>query len=170
MSVPENKSELIEAIEESFDRLWRELAAVPEGLTRETTLEGHAKGTVMSVHDLVSYLVGWSEMVLKWHQRRRAGLSVDFPETGYKWNELGRLASKFYFDYAELSWPALLERLADAKARIVVLVEGYSDAELYGAPWYEKYTMGRMIQFNTSSPLANARGRLRKWKKANGLG
>lgn len=170
MSIPEHKSDLLEAIEDSFDRLWRDLAAVPEGLTREATLEGHAKGTVMSVHDLVSYLVGWSELVLKWHERRRAGLTVDFPETGYKWNELGRLAAKFYRDYAELSWPALLERLADAKARIVVLVEGYSDAELYGAPWYEKYTIGRMIQFNTSSPHANARGRLRKWKKARGLG
>ncbi|MFQ1064874.1 ClbS/DfsB family four-helix bundle protein [Bordetella trematum] len=28
---------------------------------------------------------------------------------------------------------------------------------------------GRMIQFNTSSPYANARVRLRKWKKANGI-
>lgn len=26
--------------------------------------------------------------------------------------------------------------------------------------------MGRMIQFNTSSPYANAQGRLRKWVKA----
>jgi len=27
--------------------------------------------------------------------------------------------------------------------------------------------MGRMIQFNTSSPYANARGRLRKWLKSH---
>jgi hypothetical protein len=35
-------------------------------------------------------------------------------------------------------------------------------AALYGRGWYETWTMGRMIQFNTSSPYANARGRLRK--------
>lgn len=169
MSVPENKADLLQAIESSFGKLWRDLTTVPEALAGESSLEGHAKGTVMSVRDLVAYLIGWNELVLKWHERRRAGLAVDFPDTGYKWNELGRLAGKFYADHAGLSWTALLERLADAKMRIVALVEGYPDAELYGAPWYEKYTMGRMIQFNTSSPYVNARGRLRRWQKARAL-
>lgn len=51
----------------------------------------------------------------------------------------------------------------------MALVEGETYATLYGAPWYEKYTLGRMIQFNTSSPYANARARLRKWKKDQGI-
>lgn len=79
------------------------------------------------------------------------------------------MAQKFYGDHAGLTYPALLQALAQANADIVVLVEGETDAALYGCPWYEKYTMGRMIQFNTSSPYANARSRLRKWKKDNGL-
>lgn len=170
MGIPGTKAELLEAIDGNFEKLWLDLVSVPEALTRKATLEGHAKGTAMSVRDLASYLVGWNELVLKWHERMNAGLAVDFPETGYKWNELGRLAVKFYSDYSDLDWPALLERLAAAKAGVIALVEGRSDAELYGAPWYEKYTMGRMIQFNTSSPYANARGRLRAWKKVNGLG
>ncbi|EQB9714967.1 ClbS/DfsB family four-helix bundle protein, partial [Yersinia enterocolitica] len=33
----------------------------------------------------------------------------------------------------------------------------------------EKWTMGRMIQFNTASPYANARGRLRKWLKTKDM-
>ncbi|EPE9290931.1 ClbS/DfsB family four-helix bundle protein, partial [Escherichia coli] len=40
---------------------------------------------------------------------------------------------------------------------------------LYGRPWYTKWTMGRMISFNTSSPYANANGRLRKWAKNNNI-
>lgn len=169
MTIPQNKAELLSAINSGYDKLAQDLATIPEHLTTDEKLEGHAKGSMMSVRDLVSYLIGWNELVLKWHARKRAGETVDFPETGFKWNELGKLAQKFYGDYADLPFPALLERLADAKARITVLVEGYSDTELYGSPWYEKYTMGRMIQFNTSSPYANARGRLRKWKKAKGL-
>lgn len=35
--------------------------------------------------------------------------------------------------------------------------------ELYGANWYEKYTAGRMIQFNTASPYKNARSGIRAW-------
>jgi hypothetical protein len=156
---------LLAAIETSFDKLQRELATIPEPLALERTLDGHAQGTQMSVHDLVAYLVGWNELVLKWHAGRQAGRAVDFPETGYRWNELGRLAQKFYADYADLPFPDLLQRLNAAKAALVALIEGLDDAVLYGVPWYEKYTLGRMIQFNTSSPYANARARLRAWRK-----
>ncbi|ODT13035.1 MAG: hypothetical protein ABS35_38770 [Kaistia sp. SCN 65-12] len=169
MAVPASKDALLEAIASNFDKLMEDLATVPADRAGEKTLAGHAKGSVMSVHDLVAYLTGWSELVLKWHARRAAGQAVDFPETGYKWNELGALAQKFYADYADLSFEQMMQRFAAAKDGIVALVERQDDAALYGAPWYEKYTMGRMIQFNTSSPFANARGRLREWKKENGI-
>lgn len=37
--------------------------------------------------------------------------------------------------------------------------------KLYEVTWYEKWTLGRMIQFNTSSAYLNAKNRIRKWKK-----
>jgi hypothetical protein len=170
MAVPASKDELLAAIDVAYAKLAKDLATVPAERTGEKTLEGHARDTRMSVHDLVAYLTGWNELVLKWHAGRDAGEPVDFPESGYRWNELGALAQKFYADYADLSFEALLQRFAEAKARIVTLIERHDDAALYGTPWYEKYTMGRMIQLNTSSPYANARGRLRQWKKENGIG
>ncbi|HAE68662.1 MAG TPA: hypothetical protein DCG77_15990, partial [Sphingobacterium sp.] len=45
------------------------------------------------------------------------------------------------------------------------LIEQKTDMQLYGVSWYEKWTLGRMIQFNTASPYQNAVGRIRKWKK-----
>jgi len=169
MAVPTNKPELLFAIDDAYRKLAQELASIPPGRTQEATLDGHSKGKQMSVHDLAAYLLGWGELVLKWHARRAADQPVEFPETGFKWNELGQLAEKFYLDHASLSYPDLLARLDDNKARIVGLIEGLSDADLYGAPWYDRWTLGRMIQFNTSSPYANARGRLRKWKRQQGL-
>lgn len=165
MPVPQNRQQLLAAIETSFDKLQRDLATIPESQARERTLDGHAQGTLMSVHDLVAYLVGWNELVLKWHAGRQAGRAVDFPETGYRWNELGQLAQKFYADYADVPFPDLLQRLTAAKTALVALIEGLDDTALYGVPWYEKYTLGRMIQFNTSSPYSNARARLRAWRK-----
>jgi hypothetical protein len=169
MAVPQNKQELLDAIRATYQKLAEDLASVSPERAREATLEGHAQGTQMSVSDLVAYLIGWNLLVLKWCDGKARGLAVDFPETGYKWNELGRLAQKFYADHAGLAYANLLRQFADVHARIVALVEGEADTALYGAPWYEKYTQGRMIQFNTSSPYANARGRLRKWKKASGI-
>jgi len=170
MAVPQTKSELLAAIEANYAKLAKDLAAVSAEFSDEKTLAGHRQDTMMSVHDLVAYLIGWNELVLKWHERRSAGEVVDFPETGFKWNQLGELAQKFYADYADLSWPDLLARFETAKSRIIALVDGYDNDQLYGAPWYEKYTMGRMIQFNTSSPYSNARARLRAWMKARPLG
>ncbi len=165
MPVPASKRKLLEAIETNYARLVLDLSRVTPEQVWSRTMPGHAKGTMISVHDLVAYLIGWNELVLKWCECRDQGLAVDFPETGFKWNELGALANKFYHDYEMLSFDALLLRLEAAKNALVALVEARTDAELYGAPWYEKYTLGRMIQFNTSSPYANARGRLRKWLK-----
>ena len=36
-----------------------------------------------------------NELVLKWLERDADGEPIDFSETGFKWNELGRLAQKF---------------------------------------------------------------------------
>lgn len=169
MAVPANKTELLSAIDTAYAKLLAEIAAIPAGRLDEATLEGHAKDTVMSVHDLVAYLLGWNELVLKWCRARLADTPVDFPETGYGWNELGRLAQKFYADYASLPFPELMAQFARAKAAIVAIIESQDDASLYAVPWYEKWTMGRMIQFNTASPYINARGRLRKWRKRQDL-
>ena len=169
MAVPQNKQELLDAIRTTYQKLTADLASVPPECTQEATLEGHAQGTQMSVSDLVAYLIGWNLLVLKWCDGKAKGLPVDFPETGYKWNELGRLAQKFYADHAGVAYADLLRQFSDVNGRIMALVEQETDASLYGTPWYEKYTKGRMIQFNTSSPYANARVRLRTWKKANGI-
>lgn len=165
MAVPASKAKLLAAIDLTFDRLMGDLARIPLERADEPTLQGHAAGTLMSPADLVAYLIGWNTLVLKWLDRDDRGGPVDFPETGFKWNQLGLLAGKFYADYAALDWPQRLERLTAAKTRLVETISARSDAELYGVAWYDKWTKGRMIQFNTASPYANARGRIRKWLK-----
>lgn len=169
MPVPQNKDELLKAIEHNFSNLIQDLRAIPDDLVDRKSLDGHVAGSLMSVTNLLAYLVGWNELVLKWLAKDAAGQSIDFPDTGYKWNELGKLAQKFYLDYDDLPYQQLLDRLDSAKRQIVALIETRSNEQLYGSVWYEKWSMGRMIQFNTSSPYDNARKRLRKWIKAQAI-
>ncbi|AMS43969.1 ClbS/DfsB family four-helix bundle protein [Aminobacter sp. NyZ550] len=169
MPVPQNKGELLKAIEHNFGNLIGDLNAVPEDLVDQRSLDGHVTGSLMSVSNLLAYLVGWNELVLKWLAKDAAGQPIDFPDSGYKWNELGKLAQKFYRDYDDIPYQQLLDRLDSAKRQIVALIETRSDEQLYGGVWYEKWSMGRMIQFNTSSPYDNARRRLRKWNKAQAI-
>lgn len=163
MPVPNSKAELLDAIEQTFTRLGDDLDRVPAETVRDPVLPGHVKGTMMSPADLLGYLIGWNQQVLTWHRRRAAGLPDGFPAAGIGWNELGLLAQRFYAEHADDSWDSLRAQLTDAKNAIVSLIESRSDTDLYGPAWYGKWTMGRMISLNTSSPYANARGRIRAW-------
>ncbi|MEV9498688.1 ClbS/DfsB family four-helix bundle protein [Aliarcobacter butzleri] len=165
MAVPVNKEELILAINTNYVKLKKELENIPI----ELTLEGHSKGTLMSINNLLSYLLGWQELVLKWNVKKQNKEEVDFPETGYKWNQLGKLAQKFYDDYKNDDFNTLLFKLDKKVEEILKLIENKSNKELYEVSWYEKWTLGRMIQFNTSSPYANAKARIRKWKKEHNI-
>lgn len=170
MAVPTSKEELIKAITTNYSKLRKELSEIsPEAATIKE-LEGHASGTLMSVNNLLAYLIGWSELVLKWNRKKDNNETVDFPETGYKWNQLGLLAQKFYVDYEAADFNSLLMKLDKNVSDILSLIGSKSNKALYEVSWYEKWTLGRMIQFNTASPYTNARGRLRKWKKANNPG
>ncbi len=165
MAIPQSRTELLAAIDASFDALREDLGAVRAEQAAECSMEGHVKGTWMSPANLVAYLLGWNELVLTWLARDAAGAAFVLPEQGYGWNQLGPLAQKFYRDHADVPWPELLGRLATAKESIASAVRSRTEQELYGRAWYRTWTMGRMIQLNTASPYANARRRLRRWLK-----
>ena len=169
MAVPRAKDELLVAIADNYAKLSIDLGRVPASRAREASMPGHVAGTVMSPADLVSYLVGWNEQVLEWFTERQRGVEPDFPARGLGWNQLGELAQRFYADHGELTWPQLLDRLARAEQGLIELVSAHDDTELYGRPWYRTHTAGRMIQFNSSSPYANARRRIRAWLRDQGL-
>ncbi len=79
MAVPANKTELREAIEKNYTKLRADLATIPPELTTEKEMEGHVKGTQMSVCNLMAYLVGWGNLVLKWHTVFTSGTMPDLP-------------------------------------------------------------------------------------------
>ncbi len=169
MAVPANKKELIEAVQKNYKKLREDLDTIPPELTEKKEMEGHVKGTEMSVCNLMAYLVGWGNLVLKWHAVFASGKMPDLPETGFKMNEMGRLAQKFYRDYENDNYQSLLNQYDEVVAKILALVDSLDNAFLYETDWYKKYPFGRMVQFNTSSPYANARFRIRKWKKSKGI-
>ena len=169
MAIPKDKDELQKVIIDNYKKLKNELLSIPTDLTTIKELEGHSKNTLMSINNLVAYLVGWGQLVLKWNDKKEKGLHVDFPETGFKWNELGQLAQKFYEDYKKDDFKTLIEKLDNTTNEVLKLIESKTNIELYGLAWYDKWSFGKMIQLNTSSPFRNAKDRIRKWKKTKQL-
>jgi hypothetical protein len=164
-SIPQSKEELEQAIGDSFAKLMVDYRSIPKAVARECAIEGNNKGTTISVCDTVAYLIGWGRLVLKWCARRAKGLSVDFPETGHKWNQLGLLAQSFHDEYQAWDYDELLDELVETTDEILALIASFSNEELYETAWYEKWTLGRMIQLNSVSPMKNIRTKIRRFKK-----
>ncbi len=165
MPIPANKSELKEAIQHNFFKLMEEVKDIPTDKFEEKSMAGHAKNTRMSPSNLLGYLLGWSTLVLTWYDHWKADKGIVFPASGYKWNDLGLLAQKFYDDYDQLSRRDLEKHLYKNYNEILQIINDSKEDELYEISWYKNYTAGRMIQLNTASPCKNARLRLRKWRK-----
>ena len=168
-SVPTNKEELEQAIQLTFDKILVDYLSIPEELTRTIGVEGNIKGTKISVSDTLAYLIGWGKLVLKWNKLTAVNQPIDFPETGYKWNELGKLAQSFHLEYRDWDYNDLISEFKVITNDVLSLIGSLSEHELYGVAWYEKYRFGKMIQFNTSSPMKNMRAKVRKFKKNNGI-
>ncbi|PAJ76282.1 hypothetical protein CJF42_00910 [Pseudoalteromonas sp. NBT06-2] len=168
-SVPKNKQELHQAITVAYEKIIADYLSIPEKYSRYPGVEGNVKATEISICDTLAYLIGWGKLVLKWHRRKSAGKKVDFPETGYKWNELGKLAQTFHTQYQKWTYSDLVAEFQTTTSDLLSLVETLSNDTLYGVCWYDKYTLGKMIQFNTSSPMKNMRAKIRKFKKNNNI-
>ncbi|MEP1447652.1 MAG: ClbS/DfsB family four-helix bundle protein [Paraglaciecola sp.] len=168
-SVPTNKHELQLAIQQVFDKILVDYEDIPTNLSRTLGIEGNVKGTEISVSDTLAYLIGWGKLVIKWYRLSSTNQPVDFPESGYKWNELGKLAQSFHYEYRDWSYGDLLSEFKRTVNEVLSLIDSLSDYQLYGLAWYEKYTLGKMIQFNTSSPMKNMRAKVRKFKKNHGV-
>jgi hypothetical protein len=164
MLIPISKAELIKKINESFEKLQKELVTIPIALSEKREIGGHSKNSLISLNNLIAYLIGWGQLVLKWYDHKTKEIDCEFPEKGFKWNELGLLAQKFYTDFENDDYPSLQLKLTNTVNELLGLIESKSNIELYEIPWYKSYTLGRMIQLNTSSPYKNARLKIRKWK------
>jgi hypothetical protein len=164
MPIPKSKAELIKEINESFEKLQKELVTIPIELSEKRLIDGHSKNFDISLNNLIAYLIGWGQLVLKWHDLKTKNIDFEFPEIGFKWNELGSLAQKFYSDFENEDYHALQLKLTNTVNELLRLIESKSNNELYEMPWYKSYTLDRMIQLNTSSPYKNARIKIRKWR------
>ncbi len=169
MAIPCSKTELLGDIESTYRKLREDIETIPADRTDRKEMPGHVRDTKMSVCNLLAYLIGWGNLVLKWHEISLQGRMPDLPDTGFRMNELGRLALKFYDDYENDSFEDLAKKLDEVVGKVIGMVKSMDNDELYGEAWHGKYPFGRMVQFNTSSPYKNARSRIRKWKKDTGI-
>jgi hypothetical protein len=166
MSIPSNKIELLEQICFELERLQKTVQNIPFDAYHLVLIQGHKKDSLINLHQLLSYLIGWSQLVLIWKDASDKDIEIEMPTKGFKWNELGKLAEKFYADYSAIDSSQLLKKYEEQIHAIIGIINNERNETLYEKKWYKEHTLGRMIQLNTSSPMKNAILKIRKFKKS----
>lgn len=160
------KTQLIGNLTNSYEKLWPLLLAIPADKSGEKILDGQIKNEQMSPHNLLSYLVGWCEEVLRWDEElEKTGGIPTIPNSGY-----GEIAKKLYAQYSDVKYDDLVKKFDGVNGKIVKMVQGKTDEELFDTPWYTakssgvEYNFAKLIHLNTVAPWKNARGRLMRYK------
>ena len=131
MPIPQNKNELIDAIQSTYDKLEKDINRIPLTICMKKEMSGHAKDTLMSPYQLIAYLVGWADLVIDWNKKIEAGKDVHFPAENFKWTELGDLAQKFYTDYPDHDFNGIKKLLQQRVKKILDIIDSKTNKELY---------------------------------------
>lgn len=121
---------------------------------------------------MISYQLGWMNLILDWENQEQQGNIVITPTPEYKWNNLGGLCESFYRQYDKYALKELCTMFIKAEEQIIKLINSYSDVELFqqgGRKWSSStpsnWAIWKWIHINTVAPFKSFRTKIRKWKK-----
>lgn len=160
-----NKQELIDEINKQADLFINEFKEIKN---KDTLVEGIDR----TPSQMISYQLGWMNLVLLWEQEEQKGNQVIMPVKGYKWNNLGQLYQTFYKQYENDSLEELTQKFLDLKEKIITLIESYTEEQLFETnqrAWASStpsnWPIWKWIHINTVAPFKSFRIKIRKWKK-----
>lgn len=124
MRVYTNKEELITEIKQRYQKYIAEFENIPEDLRDRRTDE-----VDKTLSENLSYQLGWLSLLLGWEEK--AGIEVQTPAEGYKWNNLGRLYQLFYDTYGEETLDEQMQQLNKKVMDLCLWIETLTDKELF---------------------------------------
>lgn len=93
---------------------------------RKDGIEGN-----LSCCDIVSYQIGWANLLMSWEQQELGGKTPAMPNKGFKWNQLSDLAQSFYDGSNEISLSQLSGKFSEKYEELVIWIEPLSEQELF---------------------------------------
>lgn len=162
----ESKDALIEAILASYHKFIQEFEQVKE---EEKDLQ--VEGVDRSPSQMISYQLGWLNLLMSWEEQEQQGEQVVTPTPEYKWNQLGPLYQSFYENYQEDSLAKQIAELNQLVPLFCQWVANFSEEELFlpekrqWATTQAKWPIWKWVHINSVAPFTNFRPKIRKWKK-----
>ncbi|WP_242277259.1 ClbS/DfsB family four-helix bundle protein [Bacillus cereus group sp. BfR-BA-01446] len=161
-----NAEELIKSIDKAYKKFIEEFKVIPENLRGKRISE-----VDKTPSEILSYQLGWINLLLSWEKDEQDGLDVQTPTPDYKWNNLGGLYQSFYEQYGKLTLKQQEKELTKLVQMLIDWINDLSEVELFQpeqrkwATTKAKWPIWKWVHINTVAPFRNFRTKIRKWKK-----
>jgi hypothetical protein len=166
MPIPTKKAELLESLRQAYTKLDSEFDAVNPEYEKQKGIEGN-----ISCCDVVSYQIGWTNLLMDWEQQELESKVPEMPAKGFKWNQLGELAQSFYEKNSKKSLKELRVEFNEIYKELVTWIESLTEQEIFEPHqrgWTgDKWAIAKWVQVNSIAPYRSARTKIRRWKKEN---
>jgi len=159
MPIPRTRSQLLDQVTTSYDRLRRLLDEGGDPLATLTAVDN------WSVKDLLAVRAWWTESVLKWIQAWRRGQRPVTPAPGYQWRETPRLNDDLARAARKASYRSIRRRLDRGYRRVIATIDALDDLELLRVgtfPPAGKWPVSRWISINTARQYTTAAAYVRR--------
>ncbi|PMD67920.1 cytoplasmic protein [Companilactobacillus nuruki] len=168
MQVYKNSTELIDQIKESYHKFIDEYEGINDDVADERIDQ-----VDKTPREMLSYQVGWINMILSWEKAEAGGAKITTPTPGYKWDQMRQLYHDFNIKYGSDGIENEKAELGSVVAELITWIDDMSHDELF-KPGERKWAttkamwpVAKWIRINAVSPFNNYSRQVRKWKNFN---
>ena len=152
MSRPTNKTDLVVAANERFDKLWKLIDSISE---EKQNAAFPFEDRDRNLRDVLIHLHEWHNMVELWHRIGTIEGSIpDVPGKGYTWKTLPDLNIEIWKRYQDTSLASSKDMLRRSHGIMIDLIESHTNDELFAKgvyKWTKSTTLGAYFVSSTSS-------------------
>lgn len=162
----DSKEALLAAVQKAYLLFDREFDDVPE-----QKIHSRIPEVDKTPHEMITYQLGWLQLIMGWEQDELAGKKVVTPSPDYKWNQLGALYQHFYDKYSGYSVKELRIMFKQSVEEWCSWLDQLNDEELFTAnirKWTvtnANWPLWKWVHINSVAPFKSFRAKIRKWKK-----
>lgn len=163
MARPKTKAELLAQSQTNFDQLLELVEALSEADRTEPGVNG-----AWSLKDVLAHLYAWHKMFFIWYEEGMSGGKAEMPAPGYKWSDTPALNEAIYQRHKDEDFAQVLANLKASHTRMMQIVEGHSDEELFTKQrykWTGSTSVGSYAISAASSHYQWALDLIKKWNK-----
>lgn len=159
MPAATTKHALLEVCEAEYEKLRKLIDPLGDDLAVLRDAEG------WSIRDVILHRAHWAGLFVHWRMQGEAGMAVQTPAPGYKWNQLKTYNTMVRAQTESRDWEGAKNDLALAHARLMENLCASTQEELYTKglfPWMNSWTLGRWAEANGASHYRSASKFIRK--------